>query len=44
VFATKGRTPFDLIYFEGCLSKEKAVKREKQLKTGFGRKYLKSRV
>ena len=44
VFATKSRIPFDLVYFEACLTKEKAVLREKQLKTGFGRKFLKNRI
>jgi predicted GIY-YIG superfamily endonuclease len=33
-----------LVYFEGCRSKEKAVAREKTLKSGFGRKYIKSRI
>lgn len=44
VKATKNRSPLELIYFEGCLSKERALKRERSLKTGFGRKYLKSRI
>ena len=44
VFATKSRRPLELTYFEGCLSKEKAIKREKVLKTGFGRKYIKTRI
>jgi len=44
VTATMNRKPLQLIYFEGCLSKEKAIKREKALKTGFGRKYLKNRI
>lgn len=44
VLATKNRLPMDLIYYEACLSKEKAIIREKQLKTGFGRKYIKNRV
>lgn len=44
VESTKYRIPFDLIYFEACLSKEKAIKREKSLKTGFGRTYLKNRL
>lgn len=44
VDATKGRLPFDLVYYEACLSKKKAVRREKSLKTGFGRKFLKSRI
>jgi putative endonuclease len=44
VFATKSRTPFELVYFEACLSKHKAIEREKVLKTGFGRKYIKTRI
>lgn len=42
--STKSRVPFDLVYFEGCTTKESAIKREKQLKTGFGRAYLKRRL
>ncbi len=44
VLSTKNRRPFKLVYYEVCLSKEGAIKREKQLKTGFGRKYLKNRI
>ncbi len=44
VEATKYRVPLQLIYYESCLSKEKAILREKQLKTGFGRLYLKKRI
>ena len=44
VDATKYRLPMKLIYYEGCLSKEKAIEREKQLKTGFGRAYIKRRT
>ena len=44
VEATKGRLPLDLVYFEGCLSKEKAIKREKYFKTGYGRGFLKDRI
>ncbi len=44
VQTTKTRTPFVLIYYEACLDKASAVKREKVLKTGFGRKFLKLRV
>lgn len=44
VKATKSRHPLELIYFEGCISKEKAIEREKQLKTGFGRKYISGRI
>lgn len=44
VVATKDRRPLELIYYEACLSRLKAIKREKQLKTGFGRKFIKSRI
>ena len=44
VDATKIRKPFRLVYFEACLSKDRAIRREKTLKTGFGRRYLKSRI
>lgn len=44
VESTKLRRPFVLIYYEACTNKEKAIKREKYLKSGFGRKYLKDRV
>ena len=44
VESTKNRRPFELIYFEGCISKELAEKRERYFKTGFGRKFLKDRI
>lgn len=44
ITATKARKPLELVYYEACLSKEKAIKREKYFKTGFGRRFLKSRI
>ena len=44
VESTKSRQPFKLVYFEACLSKQSAILREKQLKTGFGRLYLKRKI
>lgn len=44
VDVTKDRRPLRLVYYEACLSKEKALKREKYFKTGFGRRYLKNRI
>jgi len=44
VESTKYRRPLELVYFETCKSKEKALKREKYFKTGFGRRFLKSRI
>lgn len=44
VKATKNRRPFKLLYYEASNILEDAVKREKSLKTGFGRAYLKRRL
>lgn len=44
VIATKHRRPLVLVYYEACRSKEKAIKREKYFKTGYGRRFLKERV
>ena len=44
VAATKNRIPLELIYFEACTDKNKAIKREKYFKTGFGRRFLKERI
>lgn len=44
VKSTKDRLPIKLIYYEACLKRNLAIKREKQLKTGFGRAYLNRRI
>lgn len=44
VQSTKTRRPFELIYYEACNILNDAIKREKSLKTGFGRAYLKRRL
>jgi putative endonuclease len=44
VTSTKHRRPFELIYFEGCLSQKDALKREKYLKTHYGKMYLGNRL
>jgi putative endonuclease len=44
VFATKNRRPFKLIYFESSYNKYDAFFREKYLKSGMGKKYLKNRL
>ena len=41
---TKSFDTIYLIYYEACLNKTDARKRELQLKTGFGRGYLKRRL
>jgi len=44
VTATKHRRPLELIYFEGCLNQYDAIKREKYLKTHYGKMYLNKRL
>ena len=41
---TKGRGPFKLIYYEACLNEFDAKAREKYLKSGMGRRYLRNRL
>ncbi len=42
--STKNYQEIKLIYYEACLDKTDAIKRENQLKTGFGRGYIKRRL
>jgi putative endonuclease len=44
VVSTKNRGPFELIYYEGCMNKDDAFIRERYLKTGTGKRYLKNRL
>jgi len=44
VASTKARAPFDLIYYEASLDRTDAFAREKYLKTGMGKRYLKNRL
>jgi putative endonuclease len=44
VFATKLKLPITLIYYEACLNKYDATKREKYFKSGPGRKFVKNRL
>ena len=44
IHSTKHRIPLDLVYFEGCLNQQDATKREKYLKTTYGKRYLKNRM
>ncbi len=44
VDSTKNRRPLKLIYYEACLNQQDAVRREKYLKTAYGKRYLKSRL
>src|SRR3989344_4730032 len=44
VKTTKSFDKISLVYYECCLAKTDAIKREHQLKTGFGRGYLNRRL
>lgn len=41
---TKGRGPFELIYYEACKNEADAKTRERYLKSGPGKRYLKNRL
>jgi len=41
---TKGRGPFEIIYYEACFNEDDARSREKYLKSGMGKRYLKNRL
>jgi len=42
--STRNRRPLELVYYEACRSQEDATKREKYLKTAWGKRYIKSRL
>lgn len=44
VSSTISRGPFSIVYFEYCLNKADAYSREKYLKTGMGKRYIKNRL
>ncbi len=41
---TKKGMPWKLIYYEACLNEDDAKSREKYLKSGMGKRYLKNRL
>ena len=44
VESTKRRKPFKPIYYEACIDEKDARKREKYLKSGMGKKYMRNRI
>lgn len=44
VTSTKERIPVELIYYEMCQDQQDAYTREKYLKTGMGKRYIKNRL
>jgi len=44
VESTKRRKPLRLTYYEACIDEKDARQREKYLKTGMGKKYIRGRI
>ena len=44
VESTKNRRPLNLIYYEACLEKDDAIRREKYLKTHYGKMFIHKRL
>jgi len=44
VTATKYRLPLKLVYYEACLERRDAIKREIYLKSAWGKRYIKRRI
>ena len=42
--STKDRRPLKLVYYEACINKNDALKREKYFKTYHGRMYIQKRI
>ena len=42
--STKNRRPLKLIYYEACLTQQDALRREKYLKTRYGKQFLHKRL
>lgn len=44
VVSTRYRRPLEIVYFEASLNKSDAFRRERYLKTGMGKRYVKNRL
>ena len=44
VKSTSHRIPLSLVYWEGCLNRTDATKREKYLKSSWGKSYIRNRI
>ena len=42
--STKSRIPLELVYWEGCLNEHDSARREKYLKSAWGKRYIKGRL
>ena len=41
---TRNKRPWELVYFEACMTRSLAIKRERFFKTGKGREYIRERI
>jgi len=44
VKSTKNRRPLKIVYYEACCNQTDAIHREKNLKTSWGKRYIKGRI
>ena len=44
VSSTKKRPPLGLVYWKGCLNQKDATRRERYLKSAWGKRYIKNRI
>jgi putative endonuclease len=44
VRSTKKRRPLELVYWEGCRNEGDAARRDKYLKSAWGKRYIKNRL
>ena len=44
VESTRNRRPLKLVYYEACLNRDDALRRERYLKTTWGKRYLRNRI
>ena len=42
--STSFRQPMKLVYYEACLNRKDAMRRERYLKTTWGKRYIKNRI
>ena len=44
VQSTKNRRPLELVYYEVCLNRDDAIRREKYFKTHYGKMFIRKRL
>ncbi len=44
VRSTRNRVPFEIVYYEASRNRTDALRRERYLKTAYGKRYLKNRL